>query len=163
MQPGDIAAGLQTYVPPPGRGRAEACGSWTVIDDTYNANPTSMEAALRSLGDWPTAGPRIFIAGLHAQVGRAAARAKVDRLLAIGRHAGAFVQGAIAGGLPRQATAECPDLEIAYTLLDCWLEDGAVVAVKGSRATRMERVVDWLKQKAQETGGISARPRRAVA
>lgn len=178
LSPGEIAAGLSRFVPQPGRSQMQTIGSWTVVDDTYNANPTSMHAACLSLRDWPASGPRLFIAGdmlelgesameLHAELGAIAAGCRFDRVLTVGEFAETVAHGAISAGLPRQSCAVCQNLDVLWLLLDCWLAPGAVVLVKGSRAMHMEKVVDWLKQRAAKelsaSKGTSARSRRAVA
>ncbi len=167
-----IMAGLQKFTVPPGRGRIEACGSWTLIDDTYNANPTSMQAACLSLAEWKADGPKVFVTGdmlelgpdserYHAELGALAASQKVDHLLAFGPHARNVAQGAIAGGLSPHRIAECTDLSILQLALECVLEPGAVITVKGSRGMRMERVVDWLKQQPQQGHEVIPPPHSA--
>lgn len=174
MDAAAIATGLQNFVGEPGRSRPEQCGSWTVIDDTYNANPTSMLAACCLLQDWPTDKKRIMVTGdmlelgaeashLHRELGTCVAHAGVDRLLALGQFAGDVARGAQAQGLPPHRLAACKDLDPLLAILDCWLDPGDVLLVKGSRGMQMERVVEWLKRKAGLELNTSSRGRRAVA
>ena len=104
---------------------------------------------------------------LHAELGAIAAGCRFDRVLTVGEFAETVAHGAISAGLPRQSCAVCQNLDVLWLLLDCWLAPGAVVLVKGSRAMHMEKVVDWLKQRAAKelsaSKGTSARSRRAVA
>jgi UDP-N-acetylmuramoyl-tripeptide--D-alanyl-D-alanine ligase len=169
-----IAAGLRNLELPPGRCRSERCGAWTVIDDTYNASPASMRAACELLRDWPGANKKLLIVGdmlelgesvadFHRELGDRAVRAKVDRLLAFGPHAGCVVSGARDAGLPTHCVAECHDLDSLLAVLDCWLAPGDVALVKGSRGMRMERVVEWFRQRSQELADEQARPTRACA
>ena len=138
-------------------------GPWIVIDDTYNANPASMRAACITLRDWQGANKRLLITGdmlelgthaesAHIELGRAAAEVAVDGLLVIGQHAELVIRGAHAGGLRPSRLAQCDDLETLLTALDCVLEPGDVLLVKGSRGMRMERVIAWLREKAEGVG-----------
>lgn len=157
MDASAIAAGLQGFRPLPGRGTIEQLRGWTVIDDTYNANPTSMEAACFCLGDWSAAGRKVLVAGdmlelgresdrYHEELGALAAQRGIDRLLALGASSEHVIRGALRGGMDTHCVAECHDLEALVTILDCWLDPGDVVLVKGSRGMKMERVVEWMKQ-----------------
>lgn len=171
-----IAAGLKSFVAVAGRCRTIELGQVTVIDDSYNANPRSMQAACQVLHDWNGTGKRLMVVGdmlelgdrsegLHRKLGQAAAAAGVDRLLAIGSETKQVVLGALAGGMSPHAVAECRDLDSLLAVLDCWLEPGDVVLVKGSRAMRMERVVEWLSARDNETlkGQQSRGSLRAIA
>ncbi len=155
----DIAAGLHRFEAVPGRCQVHRIGSWTVIDDSYNANPASMRAACEALRDWQGARKRLLVTGdmlelgahtaqCHYELGQAAAAARVDGLLVFGSQAEHVIRGARNGGLPASRLALCDHFEILLTVLDCVLEPDDVILVKGSRGMRMERVIDWLRQQA---------------
>jgi UDP-N-acetylmuramoyl-tripeptide--D-alanyl-D-alanine ligase len=115
------------------------------IDDSYNANPDSVKAALAVLG--VRGGKKILVLGdmgelgdesaaLHAQVGLAARQSGVDRLLALGDWSKSAVQAFGAGAQQYERIQELlADLENE-------LAPDVTVLVKGSRAMEMERVVD---------------------
>jgi UDP-N-acetylmuramoyl-tripeptide--D-alanyl-D-alanine ligase len=158
-----IAEGFAKFQGAPGRCQVQRIGPWTVIDDTYNANPSSMRAACETLRDWQGANKRLLITGdmlelgshaesAHFELGRLAAEVGVDGLLVFGEQAESVVRGALAGGLRPSRLAQCDHLEILRTILDCVLEPGDVLLVKGSRGMRMERVIDWLREKSKELG-----------
>src|SRR5262249_5621743 len=141
----------------PGRCMVEKAETCTIIDDTYNANPLSMQAACLCLQDWPGQGHKLLVVGdmlelgaetqtSHRELGASIAALHVDRLLALGDYSGEVSRGALAAGMRPHVVASCRELGSLLTVLDCWLEPGDVVLVKGSRAMRMERVVQWLKQ-----------------
>ena len=174
MEPGAIADGFSRFIGQPGRCLVEQTASCTVIDDTYNANPLSMQAACLCLGDWPAAGHKLLVVGdmlelgaethsCHRDLGITVAAARVDRLLAFGDNAGHVTEGALHAGMRPHAVAECHELDALFTVLDCWLEPGDVVLVKGSRAMRMERVVQWLKQRGGQSRTESRLPTTARA
>jgi UDP-N-acetylmuramoyl-tripeptide--D-alanyl-D-alanine ligase len=155
VKPDDIAAGLAQVVAAPGRCEVRQLRPWTLIDDTYNANPTSAEAACRLLADWAGNGQRILVladmlelgvesAAWHSSVGQTAARAGIDRLVAVGQYASDLLAGARAAGMTSEQLAHGGELDVVGAVLDCWLEPGDVVLVKGSRSMQMERVVDRL-------------------
>jgi UDP-N-acetylmuramoyl-tripeptide--D-alanyl-D-alanine ligase len=158
MQPAAIAEGFSRFVGQPGRCTVEQTETCTIIDDTYNANPLSMQAACLALSSWPGTGHKLFVAGdmlelgaetqtCHQELGASVAAAYVDRLLAFGENAGHVSWGALHAGMRPHVVAECHELVALLAVLDCWLEPGDVVLVKGSRGMRMERVVHWLKQR----------------
>jgi len=178
MGPDDIARGLSSFVPLAGRCRIEEIAPWTVIDDTYNANPRSMQAAVEIIRDWTGPGKRVLVTGdmlelgersdaYHRQWGNIAGEAGIDCLLAFGDQAGEVVQGAQSVGMESHRLAQCHDFEMIFALLDCWLEPGDVVLVKGSRATRMERIIDWMRTRTNEgmntKENLSRSAKRAVA
>ncbi|REJ93159.1 MAG: UDP-N-acetylmuramoyl-tripeptide--D-alanyl-D-alanine ligase [Planctomycetota bacterium] len=157
MDDADIAAGLAKFRPMPGRCRVSTIGPWTVIDDTYNASPQSMHAACHLLRDWKTTSHRILVVGdmrelghesehYHQQLGIDVARNGIDRLVALGAQAATVAGSAKQAGMDAGCLGACHDLDTLAVLLDCWLEPGDVVLVKGSRAMRMETVVESLQQ-----------------
>ncbi len=122
----------------------------TILDDTYNANPDSMEAAVRTLVGMPVRGRRIAVLGKmgelgshasegYARVGRAAARG-LDVLIAVGSETVPLTESARRDGLAE--IHETSSVEEAALLLRNLAVDGDVVLVKGSRAARMERVIE---------------------
>jgi len=151
-----IAAGLARYAPAKGRmQRVQLANGALLIDDTYNANPQSMEAALASLGRLRGSGRAFAVLGDmgelgahaapgHRGVGALAGELRVDALYALGAHAALVRDAALAAGLEgaRAHVAASHD-EIAEALRRT-LRAGDVVLVKGSRSMRMERVVEAL-------------------
>jgi len=140
-----IAAGLEKFGGVAGRlQRKAARHGAALIDDTYNANPSSMRAALEVLAQAP--GRRIFVMGdmgelgedaarYHAEIGGFARQSGIQRLLAL-------------GGLSREAVREFgagaqhfEDAESLCAVLESELDAGVTVLVKGSRFMKMERVV----------------------
>lgn len=122
-----------------------------VIDDTYNANPTSTAAAVTVLAG--VQGRKIMILGdmgelgdaglvLHAAIGEQAAMQGVDALFTLGNLSAAASQAfAQAKGGVAQHFGDLTDL---LTVLGQTLQPGTTVLVKGSRSARMERVVEAL-------------------
>jgi UDP-N-acetylmuramoyl-tripeptide--D-alanyl-D-alanine ligase len=155
-----IAEGLRSFEAIPGRCRLEQVGPWTVIDDSYNASPKSMKAACDVLKHWNAASEKILVTGdmlelgerspeFHHELGETAAASGIDFLAAHGRYAKNTIRGARQAGMDVFRLAECEDFDAMTTVLDCWLEPGTVVLVKGSRAMRMERVVQRLRKQAE--------------
>src|SRR5213080_3388440 len=121
------------------------------IDDSYNANPDSMKAALRTLVELDTDGKRIAVLGemkelgsesehAHREVGKTAAALEVDHLIAIGSVAAAIASAAERAGLRNSRTVNSP-AEAAEILAQI-AASGDLVLIKGSRAARTERVME---------------------
>ncbi len=159
----EIARGLEAFRPPPARMRLLAIsGGVTLIDDTYNANPRSMAAAIHTLAQLAGTARSVLVAGdmlelgdqaatLHLEIGVLAARAGITRLCATGQFAAKVCQGA------RETDAgleclHCQDKSKIAGILRRWLRPGDWILVKGSRGMRMETVVTELAA----TPGISA-------
>lgn len=144
------AAALSSIELTSGRlGRVEKRGV-ILLDDTYNANPDSMVAALETLSAVPVPGRRIAVLGrmgelgAHAaagyqRVGKCAAGA-VDLLLCVGEEAGAIAEAAREAGLP--GTRVVADNKEAASLLSTLASEGDLVLLKASRSARMEEVLN---------------------
>jgi UDP-N-acetylmuramoyl-tripeptide--D-alanyl-D-alanine ligase len=172
MTPEEIALGLKKYEPAPGRCDTLEIGGWTVIDDTYNANPLSMSAACQALQSWQTHGKRILVTGdmlslgewsrdFHRLFGEEVARAGIDYLVAVGSQAAAVAGSARKLGMDAGCLAVCRDHDTALMLLDCWLTRGDVVLVKGSRGMRMEAIITGLRKLAEQQAEQSQDSRAA--
>jgi UDP-N-acetylmuramoyl-tripeptide--D-alanyl-D-alanine ligase len=140
-----IARGLAGYAGIKGRlQRKTALHGATLLDDTYNANPESVRAAVAVLAQAP--GRRLLVLGdmgelgagaaqMHAEVGRYARENGVERLLTLGVHAAHAAHAFGAGG--RHFTR----IEDLLAEVENVLMPDVVVLVKGSRFMQMERVV----------------------
>ena len=148
-----IQAGLEAFSPQAGRMGIRALGGGIrLVDDTYNANPDSMVAAIETLalmhrnrrtiavlGDMLELGPQS--ADLHRHIGRAAGDARLDRLYVAGNFAAAVADGA----MDRQMTADrifCGTKAAIIEQLSHELQAGDLILVKGSRGMAMEAVVE---------------------
>ena len=148
----DGARGLATSRLTHGRLEQKTLGGVHFLDDTYNANPDSMRAALRTLAVLPVKGRRIAVLGRmgelgaesergHRSVGREAAAAGIDVLLAVGaEEAGFLAEAAREAGLGD--VRQVPDPAAAAEVLAGTARPGDLVLVKGSRSARMERTFD---------------------
>jgi UDP-N-acetylmuramoyl-tripeptide--D-alanyl-D-alanine ligase len=130
------------------------------IDDSYNANPDSMKAALRTLIELEADGRRIAVLGEmgelgqesergHREVGEAAARFAVDELITVGAHGATMANAARTAGLEKSVAVDSP--QAAAELLSDNAGPGDLILVKGSRSARMERVLEeFQKQRRTE-------------
>ncbi|HEY5912817.1 MAG TPA: UDP-N-acetylmuramoyl-tripeptide--D-alanyl-D-alanine ligase [Verrucomicrobiae bacterium] len=125
-----------------------------VLDDAYNANADSMTAALQTMKELPCKGRRVAVLGdmaelgthsesAHEEVGRRAAELGIGQLFAVGRMAPVMARGARAGGLNR--VLEFTDVETVAGAVRQFVKEGDVLLLKGSRATRLERVAELLR------------------
>ncbi|ANY63204.1 UDP-N-acetylmuramoylalanyl-D-glutamyl-2, 6-diaminopimelate--D-alanyl-D-alanine ligase [Comamonas aquatica] len=147
-----IAQGLSAFQPVKGRSRSTAvvCAGRRVdvVDDTYNANPDSMQAAIAVLAELPA--PRLLVLGdmgevgdqgpaFHAEVGASARQAGIETFLALGpqmQHAvAAFGQGAM----------HFEDMAALVAAVQARMGQTGSVLVKGSRSMKMEHVVQALE------------------
>ncbi len=149
----EIAAGLAVRPAAAHRGDLIRLGDVTILDDSYNAAPASMRAALAVLASLP--GRRIAVLGEmlelgdghrdgHLAVGEAAARV-ANLLIVVGPGARPIAAGARAAGLAAGRVIEVADREAALEALRPRLAPGDVVLVKASRGLGLDRLVDDLR------------------
>ncbi len=153
LSPQQIADGIAQVQPPKGRvGYKLTAGGARVIDDSYNANPTSLAAGLQLLAAMP--GQRWAVLGgmgelgpqsdaLHAEAGRLAQALGLDRLYAVGPMAAHYASGY--GGQARiYSTHEALAQALLADLAGVADAQALALLVKGSRAARMETIVQAL-------------------
>jgi UDP-N-acetylmuramoyl-tripeptide--D-alanyl-D-alanine ligase len=133
-----------------------------LVDDTYNANPHSLKAAMDSLKTLVPEGGRIIV-GLgdmlelgdetvpaHVEAGEWVAEIRAFTFVALGAHASLMIEGARNKGYPSDRSAVAKDhQEMAETIMKAW-KTGDLVFLKGSRRVGLEKVVDHLKAEALE-------------
>src|SRR6059058_3321274 len=152
-----IASALHGFAPPARRmniitGRNGA----TVIDDSYNASPGSMLAALEVLGLAPRGALKVAVLGdmlelgdhaerAHEEVGSLAGKT-ADVVIAVGEYAPRVVQAARRAGLPSDRAYVVETAEQAVASVTPLLGAQTQVLVKGSRGMRLERVVEQIRQ-----------------
>ena len=148
-----IEAGLAAGWSAPHRAQVVPLRGATIIDDSYNASPASVRAALDLLAGIP--GRHVAVLGAmlelgpgheagHRSVGEAAA-AVVDRLIVVGQDARGIIEGAVDAGLDRGRIHHVVGPEMAMDALRPRLRDGDIVLVKASRGLELDRVVDLLR------------------
>jgi len=152
----DITKGLASYQGIKGRlERRELSGGIALVDDTYNANPQSMEAALRLLAELKGAHRAVAIMGdmgelgktaeaAHREAGRLAAALGIDFLIALGARAQTIATGALDSGMDPAHVVVASDHADASEHACGFLRERDTVLVKGSRSMRMERVVETI-------------------
>jgi len=153
MPADEVVAALAGFQGAPGRMQVRRAAGWTLLDDSYNANPASMRAALDTLARM-SAARRVAVLGemrelgdrsaeLHAEVGRHAASLGLDLVLLAGaaEARAAFAEGLAAGGRGVDAqAADAAGLRDAFTP-----RPGDAVLLKGSRLTGLDRLArEWM-------------------
>jgi UDP-N-acetylmuramoyl-tripeptide--D-alanyl-D-alanine ligase len=149
---GAIVSGLETEWAAPHRMRLVRAGDVTILDDSYNASPGSVTAALEALSRLPGRHAAVLgemlelgeaAAEGHRAVGRAAASA-LDLLVVVGDGARAIADGARDAGIGPDALVVVPDRSAAIAALRERLQPDDVVLVKASRGIELDRLVDDL-------------------
>jgi UDP-N-acetylmuramoyl-tripeptide--D-alanyl-D-alanine ligase len=157
--PADVAAGLAVARLSPGRMQVRRrSDGLTVVNDAYNANPSSMAAALKTLaalgrpggrtiavlGEMAELGPAA--AAEHDRIGRLATRLGIDRLVGVGEPGRVMVNAARMEGMWPEEAEAVADPGAALALLTPALAAADVVLVKASRVVALDRVADALLQ-----------------
>lgn len=148
----EIALGLASVKLPGARMQIVTARGASIINDSYNANPVSMKAALVALAEFPGASRRLAVLGsmgelgrhaeeLHRGIGEFAARQRVDFLIAVGPHAEAYRIGAAAAGIAPENIALALDADEAARALHSALRKGDAVLVKGSHFMGLDKTV----------------------
>lgn len=126
----------------------------TVVNDAYNANPSSMRAAVEALatmagqrrvavlGDMAELGSLSELA--HFRIGETVASLRLDALVTVGERARRIADGARASGMPDADVRPCSNVQEAIEVLDDLLSAGDVVLVKASRVMGLEAIVEGI-------------------
>ena len=153
LTPVECATGIGKVHLTKGRLEQKIIRGIRVLDDTYNANPDSMVAALRTLAKMPTEGLRIAVLGRmgelgaesesgHRRVGEAAGRLGIQCVIGVGEEAAFISDSAKQHGVDK--IFQVSSISEAVGLLRSLAHQGDVVLVKGSRSARMEKIVEGL-------------------
>ncbi|MGD0843432.1 MAG: UDP-N-acetylmuramoyl-tripeptide--D-alanyl-D-alanine ligase [Geobacteraceae bacterium] len=156
VAPDAIRTGLEIFTPYDKRFKLEELDGIVLIDDSYNANPASMRAALVTLRDIREECRALAVLGdmlelgvgaeeAHREVGKLAASC-VERLYAMGELAEAVAQGAREGGLPKSAVIVAASHEEILADLRMTLNVGDFILVKGSRSMAMETIAEGIRR-----------------
>ena len=155
--PADVAAGLAAARLSPGRMQVRRRpDGLTVVNDAYNANPSSMAAALKTLaalgrdggrtvavlGEMAELGPTATVE--HDRIGRLATRLGIDRLIGVGESGRVMVNAARMEGMWPEEAEAVADPDAALARLTPVLGPADVVLVKASRVVALDRVADAL-------------------
>jgi UDP-N-acetylmuramoyl-tripeptide--D-alanyl-D-alanine ligase len=149
----DVVRGLGGVRPVAGRCVWRQAGEVTILDDTYNASPVSVRAALDTAAAHRRGRRVVVVLGdmlelgaisddAHREVGRQVAALPADELIGVGRAMQGAVEAAREAGLAEARHLMTFEDTVAHLLKR--LSPGDLVLVKGSRGMRMERVVDAL-------------------
>jgi len=149
----EIAAGLAACDPVPQRMNClKLSNGRFLVDDTYNANPRSMIAAVEAVVSASAGSPFVAVLGemrelgpdapvLHFEVGRNVGAARPSALIVLGDLGVEIIKGAQAAGLDESLCFHAADHEEAADLLRRVAPENAWILVKGSRGMKMEKVV----------------------
>ena len=152
----EIREALMEFRVPNMRMEVKRIGEIKIINDSYNSNPLSMKQAIEALRDVTTNGRKILIAGdmlqlgnlsgrFHHLVGRQAAESGIDLLVAVGRLAEHVARGAQEAGMSQKKIKLCNLTKDACSTVPGLIRRGDTVLVKGSRAMKMEQIVEKLE------------------
>jgi UDP-N-acetylmuramoyl-tripeptide--D-alanyl-D-alanine ligase len=150
-----IARGLGRFKPARMRSQVMVWRGIRIINDCYNANPVSMQAAVRLLTELAAGRRSVAVLGdmlelgpespaLHRAVGRDVAERGVSLLIACGALGRGFAEGALAAGMASSRIRAVPDSLACAEILKDEVRAGDVVLVKGSRGMKMERAIEWM-------------------
>ncbi len=150
------SSALTNFRPVAWRMEVEKVSGLAVLNDSYNANPDSMRVALATLKEQKAA-RRVACLGdmkelgeksksLHAEVGRAAAQAGLDLLVAVGPESKALADAAVSSGMEAKKVFWFENQKAALEFLLDQVAAGDWVLVKASRGTGLEKLVQGLKE-----------------
>lgn len=149
----DVAEALAKVVPQPGRMRLLPGIKHTlIIDDTYNASPLAMAAALRSVAEldgeakkYAVLGDMLELGSLteaeHQKIGKQVAKLNFDVLITVGEKSRDIARAAKAGGLSSDFIFEFGQAKEAGRFIQDRIEQGDIILIKGSRGIHLETIV----------------------
>jgi UDP-N-acetylmuramoyl-tripeptide--D-alanyl-D-alanine ligase len=156
----EIITSLATAQGPDMRLQLQDAGSIRLLNDAYNANPNSMQAALETLASLNAAGRRIAVLGdmrelgkaserYHRELGQFAANCRLDVLVCVGKQAALLAESAEKSGMAVGAICRFPDAAAAAQAVPGFLRDGDLVLLKASRGIHLEMVAQAITESRQ--------------
>ena len=159
MAPENIAQALALASPSEMRGEVlDFAAGFTVVDDSYNANPRSLLSMVQALADSGERAPRRFVVAgemlelgedgprMHREAGREIARLGIDLLWGVRGLAQELIEGAREAGMSTDATVFFETIESAAAALLDEVRAGDIILIKGSRGVRMDKAVSLLRE-----------------
>lgn len=154
LSPEQVRAGLLECEPAKMRMQPWTWNGVRILDDAYNANADSMQAALETIRELQCEGRKIAVLGdmaelgqyapeAHEEVGRRAAASGLAQLFAVGKMSGVMAGAARGAGM--SAVAEFADVSSAAAAVKGFVRSGDVMLLKASRSTRLERLSEALR------------------
>ena len=158
ITPAKIISGLLEYKSGKMRMNIVVHKGLKIINDSYNASPESVEAALNVLKESGKGMRTIAVLGdmlelgefsekLHSDIGKFAASKNIDLIITVGKEACRITFGAIESGMDKKNIVSFYNTTDANKFLDKNLNENDVILVKGSRGMKMEKVVEHLLAK----------------
>jgi UDP-N-acetylmuramoyl-tripeptide--D-alanyl-D-alanine ligase len=158
MRPAEMRDGFASFTAGPGRFHAVALrGGGLLLDDSYNANPASAEAALRSQAALSRGRRTVVVFGdmlelgesapaSHFRLGHLMAHLRVGMLLSFGANAAHVARGAREGGMEVSSIVHETERSRFREAVRAALSEGDVVLVKGSRGMRLDEVASDIRE-----------------
>ena len=158
LRPEGMEDGFASFSSVPGRFHAEPLrGGGLLLDDSYNANPASTEAALRAAVELARGRRTVVVFGdmlelgqasaaSHFRIGHLMASLKIGRLFAFGREAVFTAHGACEGGMDPLAVDHYSERDRLREAVRGYLAEGDVVLVKGSRGMRLDEAAKDIRE-----------------
>jgi len=154
----NILDGLERFEGVKGRFMVSSLpGNTVLIDDTYNSNPSSLEAALESVSALAHKDMHIIV-GLgemmelggsaerfHREAGRKVAELAPECFSAMGEHARDMIKGAVDAGMQKSKTRVAENHDEMIRIIRSEMREGCLIFLKGSRKMNLEKVVEGLK------------------
>ena len=153
VSPARIASVFEGFQGPPMRLKPQRMGSLLVLNDAYNANPGSMESAIKTFSVLPPQGRKVVVLGdmleladesetLHRKVGEQLGCGQFDLVVAVGSRALGYLDGARRCGIESGRLVSFSSTKEAVERLPDLLAPEDSILVKGSRKMELERIVD---------------------
>lgn len=165
----EIADSLKDYKPAPGRMNIlDGINDSIIIDDSYNASPVAMEAAVRTLAKIQSKNHKIVVLGDMSEIGKYTASAhkmigsliselKIDFLFTLGKRSEYIAEEAILTGTDKENIFSFSEYGELTKKLKEFIKEGTVVLVKGSQTMRMERIVKEIIKDKENLGELLVR------
>jgi UDP-N-acetylmuramoyl-tripeptide--D-alanyl-D-alanine ligase len=153
IKPDDVKERMTSFEAPKGRLRFQEVGGVNWIDDSYNANPSSLKAAIELFRSYPPKGRKILVLGdmlelgpqanaFHREAGQQIAGYAFDLVLTVGQLAGRFAEEAVVSGFSKDRIKTFATSSEAGIFLKDKLQSQDTVLLKGSRGMKMEKVME---------------------